>query len=398
MSGGVDSSVAAALMVEKYGKDAVFGVTMRLFCYAEAEALRPIRQAHGKQAQGKQDDKSCCSLSAINDAKAICNHLGIRHYTINMEKEFEKAVIKNFISEYKKGHTPIPCVPCNTIIKFDYLLKKVQQLGADLLVTGHYVRISARVRPLQQGSDPNGEKTYRLLKGIDETKDQSYFLYGLSQKQLAHTEFPLGEMKKTEVRKIAAKIGLKTAKKTESQGICFVQVADSRGSRMTQIHTDKYRVTDWLYGKVKNKPGDIVDTSGNIVGKHEGIVFYTVGQRKRVGGGFPEPMYVLSVDAGENQVVIGTKKELLSKELTAEKMHWINPVKLPVKCKAKIRYNMDDVSCIVSERGQTLKQSQGLTSKGKISVRFTKPQRAITPGQSLVLYKGDEVLGGGIIS
>lgn len=368
MSGGVDSSVAAALTVERYGKENVFGVTMRLFCYGQAQS----------------DDKSCCSMQAINDAKTVCDHLGIKQYVVNMEKEFERTVVKNFISEYKKGHTPIPCVPCNTIIKFDYLLKKVQALGADLLATGHY----ARKHEIK--NQKLKIKNYQLLKGVDMKKDQSYFLYGLNQKQLTHTLFPLGEMQKVEVRKIAAKLGLKTAKKVESKGICFVS---------------EERVTDWLEGKIKNKPGNIVDAAGNVVGKHEGIVFYTVGQRKRVGGGFPEPMYVVRVDAKKNQVVIGTKKELFGKELVAEKMHWISGTpKFPLKCKAKIRYNMEDASCtIMSLRGvYTTKQSCEIATlparDDTIRVTFTKSQRAITPGQSLVLYKGDEVLGGGIIS
>jgi tRNA-specific 2-thiouridylase len=341
MSGGVDSSVTAALMVQKYGAENVFGVTMRLFCYGEAEV----------------DEKACCSTQAVNDAKSVCNQLGIAHYAINMEKEFEEAVIKNFISEYQLGHTPIPCVLCNTIIKFDYLLKKVQGLGADFLATGHYARVT----------EQDGQ--YFLKRGLDDTKDQTYFLYGLNQEQLAHTLFPVGEMKKTEVRKEAAKLGLKTAEKKESQGICFVTEG---------------RVTDWLQGKIKTKPGEIINTVGEKIGEHEGIVFYTVGQRKRIGGGFAEPMYVVQVDAAKNQVVIGTKEDLYRSDLEFKNPNWINgEPELPKKCTAKIRYNMGDEACVLQVGNK---------------VRFKKAQRAITPGQSIVFYDGDAAIGGAIIA
>lgn len=340
MSGGVDSSVTAALMVKKYGREKVFGVTMRLFCYGEAEA----------------GEKACCSIDAINDAKAVAGQLGIAHYAINLEKEFEKAVIQNFVSEYRQGHTPIPCVICNTVIKFEYLQKKVQELGADFLATGHYAQIKEK------------KGQFYLLKGADKSKDQTYFLYGLNQNQLAHTLFPVGGLKKTAVRREAAKLKLKTAEKKESQGICFV-VGE--------------RVTDWLATKIKNVPGDIVDTKGNILGQHEGIVFYTVGQRKRIGGGHTEPMYVVKVNAAKNQVIIGTKKDLYQSKLKFKGTNWTNvQPKLPKKCKAKIRYNMQEEDCVLEKGGQ---------------VKFKKPQRAITPGQSIVFYEKDVVLGGGII-
>lgn len=339
MSGGVDSSVAAALACDKYGKENVFGVTAKLFCYG----------------QKNQNEKACCSLDAINDAKAVCNKLGIGHYVVDLSKEFEKTVMTDFISEYKKGHTPIPCIPCNKVIKFGSLLKKVQSLGADILITGHYARVK---------EDKNG---HYLLKGVDKTKDQSYFLYNLDQKQLEHIEFPIGKMTKVKVRELAKKYGLKTAEKKESQGICFVTEG---------------RVTDWLKNKIKNKQGVIKDIKGNIVGKHEGIIYYTVGQRKRIGGGYTKPMYVIGIDSKKNEVIIGTEKELYRKELTFTNAYWTNEVKFPLKCSAKIRYNMEDAACLV---------------KGNIVV-FTKLQRAITPGQSIVFYNKNIVLGGGIIS
>lgn len=350
MSGGVDSSVTAALMVREYGKENVFGVTMRLFCYGEQEA----------------GEKSCCSLDAVNDAKHVCDQLGIPHYAVNMEREFEEAVIFDFVSEYQKGRTPIPCIPCNTLIKFDYLLKKVEAMGATHLATGHYARIEM--------SEERGERGFNLLKGVDKTKDQTYFLYGLNQEQLSKTLFPLGGMEKTEVRQLAAEIQLKTAKKKESQGICFVTEG---------------RVTDYLAGKVTTAPGDIVTTKGEKVAEHDGIVFYTVGQRKRIGGGYNEPMYVVRIDVAKNQVVIGTKEDLYQNSLVAENPHWVSGLRpsVPFSCKAKIRYNMDETDCVIEKADDK-----------KIIVSFPESQRAITPGQSIVFYEGEKVLGGAIIA
>jgi tRNA-uridine 2-sulfurtransferase len=277
MSGGVDSSVTAALICEKYGKENVFGVTAKLFCYGE----------------GTKGEKACCSLEAIDDAKSICTKLGIPHYVINEEPEFEKAVIKNFIEAYRHGQTPIPCIPCNSVIKFGSMLAKVKKLGAEKLATGHYARVKT--------SNKNNEEVYQLLRGKDELKDQTYFLHGLSQEQLAQIEFPIGELTKKEVRGLARKIGLKTAEKKESQGVCFV----SEG-----------RVTDYLANKIKAVPGKIINTKGEVVGDHEGYIFYTIGQRKRIGGGHKEPMFVVGIDPINNEVIIGNSEDLYRKELT----------------------------------------------------------------------------------
>lgn len=380
MSGGVDSSVAAALMCEKYGKENVFGVTAKLFCYAEKN----------------QNEKACCSLEAISDAKAVCEKLGIAHYVISEEKEFEQAVIKNFVEAYRHGQTPIPCIPCNTQIKFGTMLEHVKKLGASKLATGHYARTKREI-PKSKSRETNNSKesNYKLLRGKDGNKDQTYFLYGISQEQLAFIEFPIGEMTKPEVRKVAAKFDLKTAKKKESQGVCFV----SEGT-----------VADWLADKIERKPGNIVDTEGNIVGQHDGIALYTVGQRKRIGGGYDKPMFVVGVNAAQNEVIIGESEDLNRKELVVRDIHWINEPKLTLKCTAKIRYNMHDVPCVVKHQKTSTKSQAGL----KISnsglnrnselinrnhvVAFKKPQRAITPGQSVVFYKNDEVLGGGVIA
>lgn len=335
MSGGVDSSVAAALCVEKYGKENAFGVTMKLFCYGKAEV----------------GDKSCCSVDAINDAKKVCAELGIPHYVINLEKEFEKSVVKNFLEEYKKGHTPNPCVRCNKIIKFDLLLKKAKSLGADMLATGHYARIEKK----------------HLMRGKDTSKDQSYFLYGIKKEELSSILFPVGVITKTETREIAKKLNLKTAGKKESQEVCFV--------------TGK--TENYLKEKIKNKSGEILNINGEIIGKHNGISFYTIGQRKGLGGGSHRPVYVIGVDAKENQVIIGEEKDLYARGLTVTSVNWLENVKFPLKCTAKIRYRMEDADCVLDERGRVV---------------FGKTQRAITLGQSIVFYKNDIVLGGGIIS
>lgn len=353
MSGGVDSSVSAALAVDKYGTDNVFGLTMKLFCYSE-----------GQEARGSRLDaaKSCCSLDAINDAAAVCMQLGIPHYVVNLEKEFETDIIHNFVTEYEQGRTPNPCVRCNSLIKFKHLLVKAQELGADLLVTGHYAQIHEK----------NG--TYHLLKGADEAKDQSYFLYNLNQAQLAHIWFPLGELTKTETRKLAEKYALKTANKTESQDICFVTTT-------TQ---------DFLSGRIKVTPGNIVDKTGKILGKHEGLPFYTIGQRKGLGGGFTEPMYVTSLNLVKNELVVGREEELYAGEMVVTDVTWVHEassLQLPVELDVKIRYNSEAASASL----------RGGKGDAAISVNFHKPQKAITPGQTAVFYLGDEVVGGGII-
>lgn len=358
MSGGVDSSVAAALMVEKYGAENVFGVTMKLFCYGKDEST----------------EKSCCSLDAITDAVSVCMQLGIRHYVVNLEKEFQSGVIDNFISEYEHGRTPNPCIRCNSEIKFHTLLAKVLELGADTLVTGHYARVNY---------DKDG---YHMLTGLDKSKDQSYFLYNLDQKQLGRILFPLGEMTKADTRKLAAKYALKTAEKTESQDICFVPTS-------TQ---------DFLEGKIKANPGNIVDVAGEVLGKHTGLSFYTIGQRKGLGGGFSEPMYVTGLKPETNELVFGGEEELYAKEMLVRDITWTNksPV-FPVKLDVKIRYNSRAATAVIYSSSEGEKPSVSgsrLHSNNKIqNIIFTKPQKAITPGQTAVFYDGDEVVGGGII-
>jgi len=344
MSGGVDSSVAAALAVDKYGRENVFGLTMKLYCYGDDDA----------------SEKSCCSLDAITDAVSVCMRLGIRHYVVNLEKEFRAEVIDNFISEYEQGNTPNPCIRCNSLIKFRHLLSKSQELGADMLVTGHYSRIEKT------------KDTFHLLRGLDKTKDQSYFLYGLGQDQLSHIWFPLGEMTKTETRKLAEKYGLKTAQKTESQDVCFI-------SSTTQ---------EFLAGKVKAASGNIIDKEGKVLGRHEGLPFYTIGQRKGLGGGFTEPMYVVGVNLENNELIVGREEDLYADEMTVKGVTWTNVAPdFPAELEVKIRYNSEATSASL----------RGTEGDAAISIKFHKPQKAITPGQTAVFYSGDEVIGGGTI-
>ena len=353
MSGGVDSSVAAALMVEKYGAENVFGVTMKLFCYG---------------GNDNNSDKSCCSIDSINDAAFVCKQLGIPHYVVNLEKEFDKAVIQDFIKGYANGLTPNPCIRCNQIIKYDYLLKKVELLGADKLVTGHYARIYHQ-------KDKSGTIIgHHLLRGLDPLKDQSYFLYNLTQSQLEHIEFPIGELRKTETRKIAKKFNLITANKTESQDICFVTT----------------NVQDFLSNRIKQSPGNIVNSVGEICGTHKGLANYTIGQRKGLGGGFSKIMYVIGVDKSRNEIIIGPEEELYRSSLVVDNPHWIlKAPDFPLSCSAKIRYASEASECIIriSE-----------TNKSTIIVDFRSLQKAITPGQSIVFYDKDEVIGGGVIA
>lgn len=350
MSGGVDSSVTAALLV-KSGYE-VIGITLKLFCYAK----------------NKLQKKACCSMEAITDARAVCRTLGIKHYVIDCEDKFAKEIIDNFVTEYARGRTPNPCVRCNGLIKFALLFQKAKELGADFVATGHYAKIQKNKKTINQ------ENKYSLLAGEDKEKDQSYFLYTLTQEQLKHLLFPIGGYTKSEVRNIAKRAGLKIHDKAESQEICFVE--------------NNYR--DFLRERLgkKIKPGNIVDMAGKILGKHLGLPFYTLGQRKGIGLGGGQPFYVAGFNAKKNQLIVSHEiKDLMRQELMAINVNWISgdKPKLPFKVKAKIRYRHPGAEAIVTAQGKDYK------------VKFKKSQQAITPGQSVVFYKGREVLGGGII-
>jgi len=354
MSGGVDSSVAAYLLKEE-GYE-VIGATMKLFCYGE-----------------KSDSpKSCCSLESINDAKKVCAKLDIPHYVLSYEKEFEHDVITDFVSEYKKGRTPNPCIRCNQLVKFSYLLDKARELGCEYLATGHYARISPSCHSERLHASDESRNPFKLLKGIDAIKDQTYFLYRLNQEQLSKLKFPLGELDKQGVRELAKKAGLKTADKAESQEICFIDED----------------VPTFLKDKIKVKKGDILDGSGKKVGEHEGTPFYTIGQRKGLGGGFKTPMYVVDIDAMKNTITVGEEKNLYKNEVTFDDVSWISGKIPEVKVlSAMIRYNM---------AAEKIKKLEKINNAYRVT--FKNPVRAVTVGQSIVFYAGDECLGGGIIA
>lgn len=363
MSGGVDSSVAAALLAAE-GHEVV-GLTMNLW----------------PDWLPEPDDsfKACCGVSAIDDARAVARHLGIRHYVLNMREEFERKVIDYFVDEYASGRTPNPCIACNQSIKFSLLLEKVSVLGLDGVATGHY----ARVR------HDGGSGRYLVLRAADPHKDQSYVLYGLTQAQLARVRFPVGEYTKDETRQAARSFGLQVADKPDSQEICFVP----RGSYtdvVARFRSDAFT------------PGPIVDTSGRIVGQHQGIARYTIGQRRGLGlapnqsktsgsrMAAGEPVYVVGIDRDNNAVIVGREEDLLCVELIASRMNWIARPDLrePVLATARIRHGSRDAEAVVRP-GRAPDQA---------IVHFAEAQRAAAPGQAVTLYEGDVVLGGGIIT
>ncbi len=347
MSGGVDSSVAAALLVEQ-GYE-VIGVMLRL--WAEVRA-------------GEGSLNRCCSPAAVDDARRVAAHLGIPFYLRNVEAAFKERVVDPFIAVYAAGETPNPCLACNRDIRFDALLRYALGLGAKYLATGHYARV-------RRG--PDGR--YQLLKGVDGRKDQSYPLHVLGQAQLARALFPLGEYTKPQVREMARARGLPVAEKAESQELCFV--AD-----------DDYRrfLRDWAPQAAR--PGPILDRAGRVLGEHRGLPFYTVGQRKGIGLSSPVPLYVLKLDAGRNALIVGTAEELGQKELTARQVNWIagEPPSGPIAVAARIRYKAQDVPATVTP-----------LSDDRVAVSFVTALRDITPGQAVVFYDGEVCLGGGII-
>lgn len=346
MSGGVDSSVVAGLLLER-GYDVV-GVTMRLWTLEDAGASR--------------HHKRCCSVEDTDDARAAADLLGIRHYVLNFEREFAREVVGRFVSEYATGRTPNPCLACNDRVKFRPLLEHALALGADHLATGHYARVRR-----------NGA-AFELWRAVDPAKDQSYVLYTLGQRELARTLFPLGDYPKSEVRAIARRWGLPNADKPDSADICFIPSRDYRA---------------FLRERVPALPGAMLDTSGNHVGEHDGIANYTVGQRRGVPArGGREPLFVVDVDARANTVVIGPHEELLADGLIAEDLTFVSgePPSTPLRAKARIRYRAEAVPATLDMRD------------GSAEVRFDRPQRAITPGQAVVLYDDERVLGGGTIA
>jgi tRNA-specific 2-thiouridylase len=362
MSGGVDSSVAAALL-EKQDYD-VIGIFLRFW-----------------KGPGAGENR-CCSTESEKRARKVAKILKIPFYVFNFEKEFKKRIVDYFLDEYKKGITPNPCVVCNKEIKFGLLLEKALALDADYIATGHYARTNLDWKNLTK--NPPGEKVkFRLFRGKDKNKDQSYFLWMLNQKQLSRILFPIGDYTREEVEKLAKKFKLPVLKARKSVEICFIRTT----------------INDFLKKYLKAKPGQIVDIQGKALGKHDGLYFYTIGQRKGLGlvGGpafakatAGKPYYVLDKDLKKNLLIVTkNEKDLLKKELICKNVNWISgkEPKLPLKIKAKIRYRHQPTTATITKI---------LNSKFYI-LKFARPQRAITSGQSVVFYKGQEVLGGGII-
>lgn len=346
MSGGVDSSAAAFIMKEE-GYHTI-GVTMKL---------------HSSGDMSLDTENSCCSTQDIEDARSVCKALNMDYFTEDFKADFQEKIIDDFIATYEKGGTPNPCIRCNRFLKFEKLMDKMTELGFDYVATGHYARI-----------EKAGDR-FVLKKAVDISKDQSYVLYSLTQKQLAHIKFPLGEMSKAEVRELAEKNGFVNANKKDSQDICFVPDGDY--ASFIESYTGK------TYPK-----GDFVDLKGNVLGEHKGIIRYTIGQRKGLGLALPCPMYVKEKDLQKNRVVLCLNDELFSKELVAGDFNWVSieQPNQPIKCKARIRYNQKEQPATAE-----------VISDGRVKVTFDEGQRAICKGQAVVLYDGDIVLGGGTI-
>ncbi len=348
MSGGVDSSVAAYLLKEQ-GFDCI-GVTMKLFANEDAGISR---------------EKTCCSLDDVEDARGVAFKLGIPYYVFNFSGEFKDTVIKIFIGAYEKGETPNPCIDCNRYIKFEKLFKRMKELDYGYIATGHYARIEY----------DTGNGRYLLKKGFDETKDQNYVLYAITQEQLAHTLLPLGWLSKKEVREIAEQKGFANAKKHDSQDICFVPDGDY--AKFIESYTGK-----------TYENGDFIDCEGNVLGRHKGLIRYTIGQRKGLGLALPAPLYVGLKSIKNNTVTLCENEGLFSKSLEADDFNWIAVDKIdsPLRVKAKIRYKQREQWALVNQ-----------ISDRKVYIEFEEPQRAIAKGQAVVLYDGDVVIGGGRI-
>jgi tRNA-specific 2-thiouridylase len=350
MSGGVDSSVAAGLLLEKGYK--VIGLTMDLF---------PVNL----KKCSEEGVRSCCGWRAREDASRVAAGLGIPHYIVNLRKEFEALVVEDFCREYGRGRTPNPCLRCNERIKFALLADRARKLGAERLATGHHARIERR----------SAAGRLLLRKGADVQKDQSYFLYTLTQGQLKFILFPIGDMTKSAVRLAARRLGIPVAIKAESQEICFIP--DNDYARFLEARRPR-----------TGRPGPILDSSGKVIGRHQGIIHFTVGQRKGMGLAAPQPLYVLRIDKQKNAVVVAPSEGLGQTSLEASRANWISLLKLerPMSFKAKIRSR--HVEAPVKVRP---------LPRGRLRVDFEKPQRAVAPGQSIVFYDGDLVAGGAVI-
>jgi tRNA-specific 2-thiouridylase len=354
MSGGVDSSVAAALLKE--ARHEVIGITMVLWEYDQIWK-NAVRQ------------KICCSLESINDARKVCGRIGIRHYLVDFREEFRRSVIQNFVGEYVGGRTPNPCIICNARVKWEALARKAEALGVESIATGHYARITY---------GENG--ICRLLRGTDPEKDQSYVLWGIPRERLARTIFPLGGLRKEETRKIAKEIGLNVAEKMESQDICF-------------IPDDNYErfLTEWGNGEGSQvfRSGKIVDRTGQVLGRHRGIPFYTIGQRRGLGIAVGRPIYVTEIDAVTNTIYVGPEEDLFAQGLVASGVNWVSVNEPP--------FGEIEVTVKIRSRHEEAPARLWSLPDGKVRVMFGRPQKAVTPGQSAVFYDREVLIGGGVI-
>lgn len=344
MSGGVDSSVAAALLVEQGCE--VIGATMKLFCY-------------GNQ---KVPDRPCCSLDSIQDARAVADRLGIPHYTLNFEARFGRDVIQNFVEEYARGRTPIPCVRCNSFTKFSDLLAYAEALDCQAIATGHYARAES------------GE----LYRGRDRSKDQSYFLWGIRREVVARMRTPVGALTKAQTRAAARRWGLVTAEKIESQEICFVPDGDYVAVLEERLPA----------GAAALAPGPIVTTAGQTIGEHAGFARFTLGQRRGLPGGRAEPLYVVAIRPETREVVVGAVEELASWSVELGELNWLaEPLAVGQACEVQVRSHAPAVRAVVQDAGEE-----------RLRLRLLEPARAVAPGQSGVVYRGEQVLGGGVIA
>ena len=360
MSGGVDSSTVAAMLRAEGHR--VIGLTMQLWNQ---------RRLAGHTGMPETVQGRCCSLDDVYDARRVAETLGIPYYVVNHEDRFERDVVRPFVEEYLSGRTPIPCSLCNNHLKFDQLLIVAQQIGADALATGHYARVEF---------DPHGGR-WLLKRPADRSKDQTYFLFGLTQEQLSRTLFPLGEMTKPEVRDLARRHGLALAEKPDSQEICFVPGGDYKN------FLDAYLAEQG--DALPDTAGELVTTDGNVIGEHGGIHHFTVGQRKGLGVATGSPLYVIQIKGDTRQIVVGNQEDLYSKTMRVKKINLISVGELnePMRVQAKIRHRHEPAPAQLEVCGGD-----------EMTITFDQPQRAVTPGQAAVFYDGDVVVGGGWIA